>query len=113
MTAPAQQHLVDLPLGQPEDPSPELLAAVATALVDTDLVALANQVASTMVEIMLFVGSRHYLQHAVMIGIANGEPPDAVLQRALANARAEIENANQELALSASRLAPHLNFSRQ
>lgn len=109
----AQNHLVGLPLGQPDDPAPGLVAAIAEAMNDAELITLANQVTSTMVELMLFVGSRHYLQHAVMIGIANGEPPAAVLQRALANARAEIENANQELALSASRLAPHLKFSRQ
>ncbi|WP_428827692.1 hypothetical protein ACLIKD_06790 [Azonexus sp. IMCC34842] len=109
----AVTNLCGLPLGQTDEPTPDLVAAVASALADPDLVALANQVASTYVEIMLCVGSRHHLQHAVMIGLANGEPPAAVLQRALANARAEIENANRELVLSASRLTSHLNFSRQ
>lgn len=106
MTTPAQ-HIVSLPLGQPEDPGPELVAAVAEAMNNPELVALADQLADQSVELIGLVASRQIMEHAVMAGHHTGEAPAGILQQALVNMAAGIEIAKIELERSDRRLAAH------
>lgn len=104
----AVTNLCGLPLGQTDEPTPDLVAAVASALADPDLVALANQVAEQSVELIGLAGARQIIEHAAMTSQQTGQPAAEILQSALANMAVGIENAKAELARSDSRLAAFL-----
>jgi hypothetical protein len=103
-------HLLGLPLGQPDEPDADLAAAIAKALKDAELLALADQIADAMIEQISLAGPQHFLQSAVAISVTNGELPAAVLQRALNNTLAEAENAKVEIKRSDCRLAQHVKL---
>lgn len=102
-----QQHLVGLPLGQPEEPAPELIAAIARAMNNDDLVSLANKISNEMAELVRMAGFQQILQHSFAEHLANGEQPADIMQRALANIAVGIEKAKIELERSNRRLAAH------
>lgn len=103
----AANHLCGLLLGQPDEPAPDLVVAVALAMHDAELLALADQLAEKSVELIRLAGSQQILQHAVATGVQTAEPPAAVLQLALDKMAIGIEIAKIELDRSARRLAAH------
>lgn len=107
------QHLCPLAIGQPEEPSPELISAVAHAMNDADLVALANQIADAMVDLIQLASAQSFIQLTVARCISTAELPASALERALSNAQSELENAKAELERSDRRLAEHRQSSLQ
>jgi hypothetical protein len=104
MTAPVQ-HLLNLPLGQVDAPAPDLVAAVAAAMNDPELLSLADQLAEKSADLIRLAASQQILQHAVMAGPHTSETPAAILQQALSNMNAGLETAKAERERSDRRLS--------
>lgn len=100
-------HMIGLPLGQDKEPDSELIAAIARAMNNDDLVSLANKISNKMAELVRMAGFQQILQHSIAEHLANGEQPADIMQRALANIAVGIEKAKVEIERSDRRLAAH------
>lgn len=101
----AANRLCGLPIGQPDEPAPDLVAAVAAAMSNPELLGLANQVAEQSIELIGLAGARQIIEHAAMTSHQTGQPAAELLQQALANMAAGLETANAEIERSDRRLA--------
>lgn len=99
--------IIGLPLGQDAEPAPDMVAAIASAMNNHELLALADQLADQSGELIRLVASRQILEHAVMAGHHTGEAPAGILRQALANMVAGIDTAKIELDRSERRLAAY------
>ena len=75
------QMLFLLPAGQTEEPPPELMAAIQTALHDPQVQALADQCALKFQELVTRVGARHCAEFAAWVAWTQNGTPEEVLQQ--------------------------------
>lgn len=103
----AESNLCGLPIGQLDEPAPDLVAAVAIAMSVPELVALADQLAEKSAELIRQAGAQQIMQSAVVSCLHTGDRPAAMLQLALDKMSIGIEIAKVELDRTERRLAEH------